>query len=702
MIRSQLLLGVAIVLLSAAHAADPYTVEGLVGGSWELIKDGDDNPEDQAVTQFGQVTNGSTVIRQFRLTNLTENPIQVESVKFEGSSAFSTSFVGPVTVNKGAATAFTISLDAELGQEVAEVAITTSAPGEFKLFTFLLIGEGIPRTLYVDSTATGANNGSSWSNAFVELQDALAIALAGELILVAAGVYYPDQGIGQSNNARESTFSIPDGVTLRGAFPPGGGARNLGMHTTVLSGDLQKNDVDLDGNSIAESFNHISGSNAFSVVTIEGEAVLSGFTITAGDADEADAGPEQASGAGVYASGTVANRVELNMDHCRLVGCSSLAQADGGGGSAIRLSNGDLHLNQSTLENNFAGRSGGICRVGGPFDSNGSVTILHCNFRANETMATSPSTSTRTVLSIESDEGDCLISDTTFSGHRDSDQTDGLYHFSDLDLVEFVRCQWRDNECKDLLTFSQCSQVTLESSLLAGNDVNELILINGDVSLSLLNTTIAANRAFNVFRKIASTTNGTISIGNSVIDEPLGSGLGPEVTVFRSHSLVERFSADGNGNLDDNTDPGFVDPQSAFSSPTELGDYRLLGDSPLIDAGLNASNFATLDLDGKSRTTDGDDDGTTTIDIGAYEFPMAVTITINDVRLNPSGEFRINFHLDGAATINVQASPDLSPGSWNTIDAFSLPSAGDTEIGIDPSLFGGPADEMYFRLLSTP
>ena len=228
------------------------------------------------------------------------------------------------------------------------------------------------------------------------------------------------------------------------------------------------------------------------------------------------------------------------------------------------------------------------------------------------------------------------------------------------------------------------------------------MLINRDISVSLLNTTIAANDAFNVFRKIATTTSGTISIGNCVIDEPLGFALTPNITIFRSHSLVERFDADGNGNLDENTNPRFVDPESSFTAPTALGDYRLRADSPLIDAGLNASNPATLDLDRETRVADGDGDGTTTIDIGAYEFPMRVTINIGDVSLNPSGEFRINFDLDAAATINIQASPDLSSGSWNTIDTFGLPGAGNADIGVDPALFGGPVDEMFFRLLATP
>ena len=52
--------------------------------------------------------------------------------------------------------------------------------------------------LFVDSTATSGNDdGSSWANAFMELQSALASTTSGDHVFVAAGTYYPDQGTGQ-------------------------------------------------------------------------------------------------------------------------------------------------------------------------------------------------------------------------------------------------------------------------------------------------------------------------------------------------------------------------------------------------------------------------------------------------------------------------------------------------------------------------
>ncbi|HEX2578255.1 MAG TPA: Ig-like domain-containing protein, partial [Aquihabitans sp.] len=61
-----------------------------------------------------------------------------------------------------------------------------------------------------------------------------------------------------------------------------------------------------------------------------------------------------------------------------------------------------------------------------------------------------------------------------------------------------------------------------------------------------------------------------------------------------------------------NTDPVFVDPAS--------GNYRLLGGSPLVDAGSPSPGGPATDRAGAARVFDGNGDGTARRDVGAYEF----------------------------------------------------------------------------------
>lgn len=48
--------------------------------------------------------------------------------------------------------------------------------------------------LHVDQSASGLDDGSSWTDAFHHLQDALADAESGDEVWVAVGAYKPDQG----------------------------------------------------------------------------------------------------------------------------------------------------------------------------------------------------------------------------------------------------------------------------------------------------------------------------------------------------------------------------------------------------------------------------------------------------------------------------------------------------------------------------
>lgn len=127
-----------------------------------------------------------------------------------------------------------------------------------------------------------------------------------------------------------------------------------------------------------------------------------------------------------------------------------------------------------------------------------------------------------------------------------------------------------------------------------------------------------------------------------------------------------------------NLDPLFVDPNS--------GDYRLLPDSPCIDAGKNTAVPAdTTDLDGDGNTTepipwdldgnprivDGNNDGIPVVDMGAYE---AVYINTAPVACIVGGDRTVEAgsYCEARVTLDGSCSSDgdSTPGTNDDINDF--------------------------------
>jgi hypothetical protein len=222
--------------------------------------------------------------------------------------------------------------------------------------------------IYVNQAATGANNGSNWTDAYADLQDAIAAAGSGTAIWVANGVYTPGTGI-------SSTFALKSGVALYGGFAGNESSiaqRDWESHITVLSGDLDGNDSFKNSSGIVTSTTGITGSNSYQVVTASGtgsSARLDGFTITAGSAQGAAGSPcGSACGGGLYIVGGSPTLVNLTFSANRAV-------RDGG---AIYLLNSSPVLAQVTLAGNHAQNNGG-----GIYSAGGKPTLINLLFIDN-------------------------------------------------------------------------------------------------------------------------------------------------------------------------------------------------------------------------------------------------------------------------------------------------------------------------------
>jgi len=140
---------------------------------------------------------------------------------------------------------------------------------------------------YVDNTANGANDGSSWNDAYTNLQDAIDAYTTGA-IWVKEGTYYPSAyAVGSQQGTRDQTFLIAKEVKIYGGFDGTEtvlSERNVTTNPTILTGDFNNDD-----NVTITTTEPTRQDNAIHVVTVKGDflrqAVLDGFTISGGNAN---------------------------------------------------------------------------------------------------------------------------------------------------------------------------------------------------------------------------------------------------------------------------------------------------------------------------------------------------------------------------------------------------------------------------------
>lgn len=251
--------------------------------------------------------------------------------------------------------------------------------------------------IYVDSDATGANNGQSWRHAYTDLQSALAAAQPEQMIWIAQGIYRPTADLANLEKARTISFAIPKGVEIYGGFVGTEiklDQRDWKRYQTILSGDLEANDLQVGG--VITTARGIVGSNTRNLVTISNadqSTVLDGLIITAGHTLASDTEPFQ-HGAGIriqnasptlrnlsffgnsaaYSGGAIANRDNSSPS----ISNSSFFGNSGYNGGAISNSQSSPSLSQVSFVGNWAVNGGAIYN-----EIQSSLTISSSTFMDN-------------------------------------------------------------------------------------------------------------------------------------------------------------------------------------------------------------------------------------------------------------------------------------------------------------------------------
>ena len=416
-------------------------------------------------------------------------------------------------------------------------------------------------TTYVDTDATGLNDGSSWSNAFSHLTDALASSTNQSELWVAEGVYYPDETSSSDSNNRFDNFEVGAHVSLYGGFTGTETNRNERDHLsqpTILSGDIAQDDITTGHVITGDPESDIIGTNASQIIELvnDGNCILDGFILTGTDGDVA------LEGGGL-------------LRRCMFKGNI------GGSGGAIYHSWGQLDLVECEFINNRAYDAGAIRTENGE-----EIAITSCSFKGNAVLGGG---GLYTAGALRISGGSPVITDSLFSGNH-SGGTGGILYLYAL--------------AGQYLTLENC---TISGNLSDGDDgtavgggihgfeggtfLVENSVIWGNSSVSNLNAIGIVTQEYSLVEGI--TASGSNLDGNNPANDP----------DFAS-AIAATNAPTSAGNYSLNLSSPLSNAGSAALLPSDIHD---------LDEDGNTGEMLPLDIQGNLRVAAG-------MDIGAYEF----------------------------------------------------------------------------------
>jgi len=457
--------------------------------------------------------------------------------------------------------------------------------------------------IYVDKDANGYNNGTSWDDAYTDLQDGLTGArncgASVTAIWVAAGIYKPVWDVNEDNYENKS-FELIEDVGLFGHFG--------GVGTYETSPD-QRNFADANNTTILEGQ---IGENYYEAVKyiVKAEdiqdAIVDGFTIRGSyigagiyldDADVAivNCKLKDNGNYGVYATATTSSFPDIHnclfmdnstyglyCDRSRPAISDSVFNGNNITQRAIYASASVIEMSDCTVKNH-TGNS--IC----VYDTD--IEIEGCCIKNNTYCiycSDSNPVINHSVIERNSGTGIYCLSGSTLSLTNSVIRWNGDFGiFLEDTLTTTIKNNWIHNNGADGL-----------------GDYDSGIYITGQIAEPLVrNNTIIDNLSYGIYSYSGTEPN----VVNCIIYEN-----GTQIGTYNGEPLENvKYSCieggyDGTGNI--SGDP-------SFENPTDPNDLHLAGISPCKDAGDPNGNYGDeTDIDGEERIKYG------RVDMGADEY----------------------------------------------------------------------------------
>lgn len=456
-----------------------------------------------------------------------------------------------------------------------------------------------PGIIFVDPAATGDQSGFSWDNAFLTLRDALNALPNLPSVAecwVAGGVYTPS-----ASGDRTAAFALADGVAIYGGFDgteSDRAERDPSENPTILSGDLDGDDLPDFVNCAENSYHIVTATN------VDATALLDGFTITGGNADGDSDGQTYFYDAGGairidHASPTIQN---CGVSHNR---------AKFGGG--VECFFATAVLTDIRLESNLALNEGG-----GLHNNRSALTIERGTFRANTALGSGGGCR---LVKGKGSYSSCVFEDNSAS-------SGGAMLIDNESTPTFMNTRARGNRAEHnggAILIDRNSTPLFAGALLDGNSAGGsggcIRILGSGSGLQLINGTLVANRA--ATDGGISQDDGSASLSNCILWYNEDTGGMTEQSQYNKNAgavsmtdcFVQNWSGSYGGVGNSGVEPRLVAAPYWDGEVFFPGDAHPRDDSPVRDAGDTGALPAGYDhdLDGNDRVIDGH------VDVGGYE-----------------------------------------------------------------------------------